>query len=314
MEATHPNINRNPDAPVVPMVRLGCGRGFDAWLGDVRSVATRRGVAPRLYLIDTQTTRATKARDDARALGLDAVVGEPTLGEALREGALDERPAIVIGLDKPGPIRNALDIAEQQKLPTVVSTLLQLPNRRIAALRACAAATDSDTRGHLANLFAQFDRVTATTGSGGVFGLTNPAEHRLLEPRLRRFLGEATDSLTRTMLGLDPTISPIGWSFEGRTALPVIVHDSRTGFIEPEALASRILARPPIVLEPGTDILITQLGPDDAIQIHTARLRRFDRVLSVDHASTVDRRSLAEAIRVGERDTITPFHPVRLTD
>jgi len=314
MHATNNQFEPATNEPTVPIVRVGCGRGVDAWLGDVRNIATRRGVRPRLYFIDTLRTRATKARDDARAMGLDAVVGEPTLAAALREGALDERPAIVLGLDKPAPIRSALEIAEQQQLPTVVSTLIQLPDRRIAALRACAPATDAATRRDLALLFAQLDRVTSTTGSAGVFGITNPAEHRLLEPRLRRFLGEASDSVIRTMLGLEPTIPPIGRVFEGRTGRPGIVHDSRSGVVEPEALAARILARPPIVLEPGTDVLITQVGPDDAIQIHTARLRRFDRALSVDRASTIDRHSLAAAIRTGERDTITPFHPVRLTD
>jgi hypothetical protein len=239
--------------------------------------------------------------------------------EVALAGRTDDAP-LGIFIDNPASIAASLEEGARTKRPMLLYVAILLSTGDLLGLRAVFTSAQAALALQLALFFRAVSGATVRSGASAVFGSDAAPRSVGLEPLIRGwFSAHLVSNVYKLLYNLPPVSAPIEVTRDGTKALPLIFHDSPTGWDEPQALAERVLARPPMPLELGADLMIAEIGPDNDVRLHEARRRRSDRQIALRNASVptvVDTGwpSLVTAVRRVEQNTISPGFPIYTTD
>lgn len=315
----------------LPIDQIGAGRAFDYILNRIPELFPRSSQSrPVITLADPAPSKAVEKAKRAQARGIEVVPEERT-GQALIAARGVSDTVLSINTDLARANSECLLLAADNQRPTCLGVFCQLPNGKLAALRAAFGGNDAEGKRALAAFFAVLDTVTLKTDSHTVWGSDAPPANILLEPPMRRWFETAFDRSQRMASGLDPQGSAIEMTFDGVETRPMFIRDSRAGWADRATLTAEIVTQRTTPMARGTGFVIAELGVN-AIQLVHGKLRAIDGTLSIDAVDAVTkeayddaaaRKADADAARRAEIDAamqraeahqITALHPMVVTD
>ncbi len=231
----------------------------------------------------------------------------------------DDAP-LCIFIDNPASIAGALEAGARTRRPMLLYVAILLSTGDLLGVRAVFTSSQTALALQLAAFFRAVSGSTVRSGANAVFGAEAPPRSIGLEPLIRGwFASHMVANIYKLLYTLPPVSAAVEATRDGATSLPLLVQDSTTAWDDPQTLAERLLARPPIPIELGTDVLIVELGPEDDVRLHEARRRRSDRQIALRTASIpvvqdTDWPSLAAAARRITENAISPSFPIYVTD
>lgn len=271
-----------------------------------------------LHVVDPNGENLRRIADHATGRGLRVTTEQKPI-----EMALDARTDSVplgIFIDAPASIAAALDAAIATSRPILLYVAILLATGDLLGLRAVLPTTNHAVARQLAKLFRAISGATVRSGASAVFGAEARPRSAELEPLIRNwFAAHVVANIYKLLYNLPPVSAPIEVTRDGTAAMPLFIHDSAAAWDDPQALVQRILARPPLPITPGTDVVIAEIGPQADVRLHEARLRRTDRQIalrtaSVPTVSGIGWPSLESAVRRITQNAISPAFPVEMTD
>ena len=248
-----------------------------------------------------------------------SVTSEQQPIEAVLAMRTDDAP-LGIFIDAPASIATALEAGARTGRPMLLYVAILLGTGDLLGLRAVLTASNTALALQLAALFQAMSGATIRSGASAVFGVEASPRSIGLEPLIRAwFASHMLANIYKLLDTLPPVSAAVEATRDGAASLPLLVQDSTTGWDDPQTLAERLLARPPIPIELGTDVLIVELGPENDVRLHEARRRRSDRQIalrtaSIPVAQDIDWPSLAAAARRITENAISPSFPIYVTD
>lgn len=282
--------------------------------------ARAHGVELTVHAVDPNGAHLTRLAGFAAARGLRLTTEQRPIEAALAMRT-DNAP-LGIFIDAPTSIAGALRAAATTGRPTLLYVAVLLATGDLLGLRAVLTNADRGLVDDLAAFFHALSLSTVRTGSTAVFGAGASPRHVELEPLLREwFAAHMLANVYKLAYNLPPESAPIEVTRDGKATMPLYIHTSEMTWGDPETLARDLLARPRTPVAPGTDVLIAEIGPEQDVRLHEARLRRADRQVALRRASVPSASggdgtwpSLDAAIRRITEHTITPTYPVYVTD
>jgi len=284
----------------------------------INSIADFNAASPNVEValrgIDVNPNNLLTSAAEATQRGVQFMVHHGR-GEDVVEhdGTENDRP-IICATDDPRANARICRAAAATGRALLLYLLIRMPTKALIALTVVIGKGDAKQKERLALFLDALADATVRRGSQAVLGVNALPEHVFLEPHFRLlFRAHLTTNLPKLLWDLDPDAAPIEISFDGEKRLPVVVEDSRAGWRDAQRLASDVLARQDVVIEPGKDLAIAEIGPD-GIRLHVARMRALDRSLSVNDTTDINAEAFAEALRRAERQAIGRLFPVYTTD
>lgn len=231
----------------------------------------------------------------------------------------DDAP-LAIFIDNPASIAGAIEAGARTHRPMLLYVAILLSTGDLLGLRAVFTSGQTALALQLSAFFRAVSRSTVRSGANAVFGAEASPRSVGLEPLIRGwFASHMLANIYKLLYGLPPVSAAIEVTRDGAASLPLLLQDSAAGWDDPQTLAERLLARPAIPIELGTDVLIAELGPEQDVRLHEARRRRSDRQIalrtaSVPVAQDTEWPSLATAARRIADNAISPAFPISVTD
>jgi hypothetical protein len=254
----------------------------------------------------------------ATARGL-SVTSEQQPIETVLATRTDDAP-LGIFIDAPASIATALDAGARAGRPMLLYVAILLGTGDLLGLRAVLTASNAALSVQLAALFHAMSSATIRSGAGAVFGVEASPRSMGLEPLIRAwFASHMLANIYKLLYNLPPVSAPIEVTRDGNVSMPLLIHDSRGGWADPQTLAQGVLSRPVMPIDLGTDVVIAEIGPDDDVRLHEARRRRTDRQIALRNASVptvagIGWPSFDAAVQRLTANTISPSFPIRMTD
>jgi len=219
-------------------------------------------------------------------------------------------------------IAAALEAAAATGRPTLLYVVILLATGDLLGVRAVLTRSERAIALQLAAFFRALAGATARSGSSAVFGADASPRAADLQPQIRGwFAAHMVANVYKLLFNLAPVSAPVEVTRDGQTTMPLFIHDNRGTWSDPQELVQALTARPATPIEPGSDFVIAELGPDGDIRLHDARLRRRDRQVALRNASVpstsvaaVGWPSIERAVQRVTQNTISPTFPVRTTD
>lgn len=271
-----------------------------------------------LHVVDPNGENLRRFASYAAGRGLTVTTEQQPIEVALATRTDDGLLGIFI--DAPASIAAALEAGARTSRPMLLYVAILLGTGDLLGVRAVLTSGQTALALQLAALFRALSLATVRSGASAVFGADASPRSVGLEPLIRGwFASHMLANIYKLLYNLPPVSAAVEVTRDGKMPLPLLIHDSSGAWEDPQALAERILARPPIPLELGADCLIAEIGPDNDIRLHQARRRRSDRQIALRNASvqTVEDSgwpSLAAAVRRITENTISPSFPIYTTD
>jgi hypothetical protein len=271
-----------------------------------------------LEAIDPNGENLSRFAAFARDRHLTVTTAQQPIEVALA-GRTDDAP-LGIFIDNPASIAAALEAGASTKRSMLLYVALLLSTGDLLGLRAVLTPGQAALALQLAAFFRAVSAATVRSGASAVFGPEAPLRSVEMEPLVRGwFAAHMLANVYKLLYNLPPVSAAMEVTRDGRTTLPLLLHDSLAGWDDPQALAERILARPPIPLELGSDVMIAEIGPENDVRLHEARRRRSDRQIALRNASVPTSQeigwpSVPAAVQRVVDDTISPSFPIYTTD
>jgi hypothetical protein len=271
-----------------------------------------------LHIVDPNGENLRRIADHATGRGLRVTTEQKSIEIALADRT-DSAP-LCIFIDAPASIAAALEAAVAKDRPILLYVAILLATGHLLGLRAVLPTANHALAGQLAKLFRAISGATVRSGASAVFGAAASPPSAELEPHIRRwFAAHMVANIYKLLYNLPPVSAPVEVTRDGMAAIPLVIHDSTAAWDDPQALMQRILARPPLPIAPGTDVVIAEIGPNADVRLHEARLRRADRQIALRNASVptvagIGWPSLESAVRRITQNAISPAFPVGMTD
>ena len=230
--------------------------------------------------IDPVPGRAAALAERATSMGIPATWLEGRVEQCL-PALRQHQPTtpLLLNIDRPGELAKA--IRQSRGLPVLAYMMMRTPNGELLGIRVVIEAGDDEGREKAAAFFDQLGEVTARRGSNAIFGERGEASHLANESIYREWFARHSESnLPKIIAGLEPDSALIEVTRDGRTTIPMMVHDSRlTGWAQPMDLAREVTESGAPLLR-GEDFVVAEQGPD-GVRLHQARVRKIDNALVV---------------------------------
>lgn len=270
-----------------------------------------------VHIVDPNGENLRRIADYAVGRGLRVTTEQKPIEMAL--AARTDSAPLGIFIDAPASIAAALkEVATSRPILLYVAILLATGD--LLGLRAVLTTANHGLAGQLAKLFRAISGATVRSGASAVFGAEASPRSAELEPLIRSwFAAHLLANIYKLLYNLPPVSAPVEVTRDGTAAMPLVIHESFAAWDDPPALVQRILARPPLPITPGTDVVIAEIGPNADVRLHEARLRRTDRQIALRTASVptvagIGWPSLESAVRRITQNAISPAFPVEMTD
>jgi hypothetical protein len=306
----------------------GAGRGAEAMLPAIQewnNDSERFTIVPKYA--DPVPGRARQLTKRAKGMGISAEFSENRVQELITTNESANAFPIVLHVDRPGAIAEALLAAADRSLPVLGYLLMRLPDTTLVGAQLVFQEHENDQKLAAAAMFDELSQVTARSGTAEILGDRGRPEHLLAEPMYRaRFGRHLQQNLRKLVAGLEPESAPIEFTFDGQDSVWTGIIDNRTGWADPIQLAGEVLERAPLIIVRGSDFALVELGPrGQGLRIHRVHYRIDGRV-SMQGTLLVDTQSLAaaerelmqrhaaEALRRAVRATISRLEPIFTTD
>jgi hypothetical protein len=271
-----------------------------------------------VHVVDPNGENLSRFVALATARGI-SVTSEPQPIEAVLATRTDDAP-LGIFIDAPASIATALEAGARTGRPMLLYVAILLGTGDLLGLRSVLTASNTALALQLAALFQAMSGATIRSGAGAVFGVEASPRSIGLEPLVRAwFASHMLANIYKLLYNLPPVSAPIEVTRDGNASMPLLIHDSRAGWADPQTLAESVLQRPVMPIDLGTDVVVAEIGPEGDVRLHEARRRRTDRQIALRNASVptvagIGWPSLDAAVRRLTANTISPTFPIRTTD
>jgi hypothetical protein len=316
MKRTQPVVPVTPTRTQIVVDIGGVHRGGEEALATIAGWnASSPDVELSIRGIDQNPNRLREATAVAARLGLPFTAHRGRVQDVIAADgvALTERLLIMATDDARADAETCVVAAETPR-PFLLYLIIRLPNKDLLGLSAVLPKAATDLKLALSVFLFALADCTVQRGFSAVLGAEGLPEHVFRGPHYRSlFRAHLADNIPRLLWELEPEAAPIEVTFDGEARLPFLIEDSRAGWRDAASLAREVLARPSVVIAPGKDLCIGEVGPD-GIRLHIARYRAVDRALSLNETPVIDEAAMEEALRRGKRQTISRSYPVYTTD
>jgi len=227
-----------------------------------------------LSVVDRMLGRAAALAGEALRLGIEAVSHETAI-EAVDLGGLDGRTTLLIGVDRAGPTLNVLRRTMDRALGVIAHLWLRLADGTAYALMFAIAPDDQKGRIAAALLAGAIEANTAPGSYERVFGGAFAADATSIEPLGRTEIARHLSVVLPDLAVRAPLQRfPIEiWSCS-TGVMRVVVADRRlAGWADAGFLAQVAVEEHDQLGEPNTRFMVAELGPENALRLHTIAVR-----------------------------------------
>ena len=274
---TMQNDSRQP----IEVVHNGAGRAARFRLqplADINRISTSVRFDPTW--VDPALGKGRGLVEDGNALGLNGSFVETTGQDYAKTLESDSRTVSVTAIDDAASLPELVRL--NQERPHFIQFFLDFPGYGPTAWAFLLGRNEKEAQSTAIRFFQALPGIVARGGTSDVFGPPAASATRHLEPRFRVFLDDHfKKNIGKVLHGLEPEVSPIVMSFDGKITSQVVVLEPGDDWRNAAQLLDEVKSSLQVPVRPGIDFTIVEVGHEE-MRIHRARYKISDRQFALE--------------------------------